>query len=71
VSTGVQTQAISHVSTVDAGTNSEVAPPEPVEDPREESVQHLYEAGLAKLDALHNRWAAAVKEMREAPAVAA
>ncbi len=33
---------------------------------REKSVQHMYEAGLAKLDALHDRWTAAMAELRKA-----
>ena len=33
-----------------------------------DSVQHMYEVGLAKLEALHGRWAAATAEIREAAA---
>jgi hypothetical protein len=29
------------------------------------SIQEMYEAGLAKLDALHDRWAAAMADIRE------
>ncbi len=60
----------------DAGANAEisaaepdgeVAAPEPDADvTREESVQQMYEAGLAKLDALHDRWTAAMAEVRTA-----
>lgn len=32
-----------------------------------ESVQDMYEAGLAKLEALHDRWADALAEIRQAP----
>ena len=73
VSTGAQTQAIPRVpSPVVAGVDTGVAAPEPVEAAyEEESVQYLYEAGLAKLHALHDRWAAAVTEVREAQTVAA
>jgi hypothetical protein len=47
----------------------EVAAPEAsTEIPCEESVEHIYEAGLARLEALHDRWAAAMAEIRQAPA---
>ena len=36
------------------------------EDARPECVQEMYAAGLAKLNALHDRWATAVAEIREA-----
>jgi hypothetical protein len=50
-----------------AEPDGEVAAAEPsAEVPRGESVQDIYEAGLAKLDALHDRWTAAMAEMREA-----
>jgi hypothetical protein len=62
VSTGAQTQAIPRVPTVDVGAISEAGPPEPAEDACEESVEQLYEAGLAKLHTLHERWRAAVRE---------
>ncbi len=38
----------------------------PVDVTPEESSQHLYEAGLAKLNALHDRWADALAEIRGA-----
>ncbi len=47
---------------------AEVAAPEhSTEIVSEESVEHIYEAGLAKLAALHDRWAAAMAEIRQAP----
>jgi hypothetical protein len=59
-------------------SEAEVAVPEPEaevtateQNPEigcEESVEHYYEAGLAKLAALHDRWATAVAEIRQAPA---
>jgi hypothetical protein len=50
-----------------AEPDSEIAAAEPrAEVPGGESVQHIYEAGLAKLDALHDRWTAAMAEVREA-----
>lgn len=33
-----------------------------------ESVQEMYEAGMARLEALHDRWAAAIAEVRDAQA---
>jgi hypothetical protein len=72
MSTGAQTLAIPRVpSPVVAGADTGVAAPERVDVASEESVQYLYEAGLAKLHALHDRWAAAVTEVREAQTVAA
>ncbi len=48
---------------------AEVAAPGPgTEVACEVSVEHIYEAGLAKLEALHDRWAAAMAEIRQAPA---
>ncbi len=48
---------------------AEVAATEPsTEIACEESVEHMYEAGLAKLAALHDRWAAAMAEIRQTPA---
>ena len=44
---------------------SEVTEPEEAVA-RTESVQEMYEAGLAKLQAVHNCWAAATAEIREA-----
>ena len=81
MSTGAETQALPRVqSRVVAGSDTEVAAPDPdaqvaAPDPAEaadeESVQQLYEAGLAKLHALHDHWAAAVAEVREAQLAAA
>ena len=49
--------------------DAEVATPGPsTEIAREVSVERIYEAGLAKLEALHDRWAAAMAEVRQAPA---
>jgi hypothetical protein len=49
--------------------DAEVAAPGPsTEIGCEESVEHIYEAGLARLEALHDRWAAALAEIRQAPA---
>ena len=62
-----QTQAIPGVpTTVVAVRDSEVAPDPEAEDARTEWVQEKYEAALAKLDALHDRWAAATADNREA-----
>jgi hypothetical protein len=71
MSTGAETQAIPRVPTADAGALGEVAPSELVAGSRDDSVQQLYEAGLTKLHTLHERWAAAVAEIREAQVVAA
>ena len=46
---------------------ADAATPGPVEVPSEMSVQHLYEAGLATLDALHDRWMAGIAELSQAP----
>ena len=54
-----------------AGTepDAEITISAPSEDVgRQESVQHMYEAGLEKLDALHDRWTAAMAKLREAQA---
>ncbi len=68
--TAAQTQAILRVPTpVVAVREPEVAASDLDEGevaPRTESVQELYEAGLAKLEALHDRWTAAMAEIREA-----
>lgn len=64
-----QTQGMPRVPTgvlAAADAKVAVAPESAAEDVRAESVQEMYEAGLAKLDALHDRWAAAVAEIREA-----
>ena len=69
MTTDAQTQAISRLpAAVLAVADGEVAVASESEaqDARTESVQEMYEAGLAKLDALHDRWAAAVAEIREA-----
>ena len=80
VTTDTPTQAIVRVPTaVVAVREPEVAAPAPdpeveagaepeAEVARTETVQEMYEAGLAKLDALHDRWAAAMAEIRETPA---
>ena len=49
--------------------DAEVAALEPsTEIAREVSVEDIYEAGLAKLEALHHRWAAAMAEVRQSSA---
>ena len=76
MTTDAPTQAIPRVPTaVFAIHEPEVAAPDPeveaepeAEVARTETVQEMYEAGLAKLDALHDRWAAAMAELREAQA---
>ena len=45
-----------------------VAPEHSTEIACEQSVDHIYKTGLAKLEALHDRWAAAMAEIRQAPA---
>jgi hypothetical protein len=45
-----------------------VAPEHSTEIACEESVEHIYKTGLAKLEALHDRWGAAMAEIRQAPA---
>ena len=66
MSTDAQTQAIPRVpGPVVAVANPEVAAPGPVEVAPEESVQHMYEAGMASLNALHDRWAAAIAAVHE------
>jgi hypothetical protein len=68
MSDDAQTEAIPRVPTpVVAAREPDVAQPEPAaEVARTESVQEMYEAGLAKLEALHDRWAAAMADIREA-----
>jgi hypothetical protein len=51
-----------------AGPDADVAPEPKVEVARTESVQEMYEAGLANLEALYARWAAAMAELRVAQA---
>ncbi len=71
-----QTQAMPHVpTTVVAVRDAEVPTPDPDPDPdpedneaRTDWAQEMYEAGLAKLNTLHDHWAAAVAEIREAQA---
>jgi hypothetical protein len=65
-----QTEAIPRVPTALATAGEpEVAQPDTeAADARTECVQEMYEAGLAKLNALHDRWGAAVAEIREAQA---
>jgi hypothetical protein len=49
--------------------DAEVAATEPrTGTPSVETVEHMYEAGLAKLAVLHDRWAAAMAEIRQASA---
>jgi hypothetical protein len=61
-----------------AATDVDVAAPEEVDADvapgqldaeifRPERVQELYEAALAKLDAMHEGWATALTDLREAP----
>jgi hypothetical protein len=66
--TDTQTQAMHAVpTTVVAVREAEApAPDAQAENARPECVQEMYEAGVAKLNALHDRWAAAVAEIREA-----
>ncbi len=48
---------------------AEVAAPGPsTELPCEKWVEHMYEAGLARLEGLHDGWAAVMAEIRQAPA---
>jgi hypothetical protein len=65
-----QTQAMPTVpTTVVEIREAEVRAPDPgPADARTDWAQGMYEAGLAKLDALHDRWAAAVAEIRDARA---
>jgi hypothetical protein len=56
-----------------AGPDTETAALGPAPEPDaeiagEKSVEHLYTTGLAKLEALHDRWAVAMAEIRKAPA---
>ena len=70
VITDTQTQALPRVpGAVVAASEADATTPVPGEDMQEKSVQHLYEAGLAKLDALHDRWVAATAEIRDAQAI--
>ncbi len=69
--TAAQTQAFLRVPTpVVAVREPEVAAYDLDEGdevaPRTESVQELYEAGLAKLEALNDRWTVAMAEIRQA-----
>ena len=72
MTTDAQTQAISRppapvLAVAEAVIAAEVAAPESAaDDAQTESVQQMYEAGLARLHALHDRWAAAVAEIRGA-----
>ena len=67
VATDAQTQAIplGSMTVVTVRAPEVAAPDAEAEDARTESAQEMYEAGLAKLHALHHRWAAAVAEIRE------
>ena len=70
VSTDTQMQAPPLLpAAVVAVSEANAVTPVPVEDMQEKSVQHLYEAGLAKLDALHDRWVAGIAEIRDAQAM--
>ena len=71
VSTDTKTQALPRVPTavVAVSEEAEAVAPVPVEAMQEESVQHLYEAGMAKLDALHDRWVAGTADIRDAQAM--
>ena len=68
MTTDAQTQAISRLPAAElAVADAEVAAAtSEADDARTESVREMYEAGLAKLDALHDRWATAVAEIRGA-----
>ena len=79
MSTDPQTQAIPRVAAAAvAVTNARVAGPAPDaeaaasapggEIASEESVEEMYEAARARLEALHDRWATAMAEIREAQA---
>ena len=62
VSTDAKTQELSHLPPVIvAGADADTAPS--VGGPGAESVQRMYEVGLAKLATLHDGWAAAVAEL--------
>lgn len=62
-----QAEAISSVPTpVIAAREPEVAQSGPkAEVARPESVEEMYEAALSKLAALHDRWAAALADIRD------
>lgn len=73
MTTDVQTQAIPRVPTTvvavpdpEAADSDPEAPDSDSEHAETESVQKMYEAALTKLAALHDRWAAAMTEIREA-----
>ena len=63
-----QTQAMPYVpTTVVAVCGPEVPAPDPeAKDARTDWAQEMYEEGLSKLNALHERWAAALAEIGEA-----
>ena len=65
-----QTQAMPHVpTTVVAVPDAEIPAPDPEDhEARTDWAQEMYEAGLVKLNTLHDHWAAAVAEIREAQA---
>ena len=46
---------------------ADAATPGPIEVTHEVSVQHMYEEGLATLDALHDRWVAGIAELSQPP----
>jgi hypothetical protein len=73
MTTDVQTQAIPRLPTTavavpdpEAADSDPMAPDSDSEHAETESVQKMYEAALTKLAALHDRWAAAMTEIREA-----
>ncbi len=78
MSIDTRTQAIPRAAAADfAVTNARVAGPQPdaaaASAPDgtivgEESVEQMYEAGRARLAALHDRWATAMAEIRESQA---
>jgi hypothetical protein len=69
---GPDTEAAAPATAADRAVpepEAEVGTPEPSTDiPCEASVEHIYEASLAKLEALHDHWAAAMAEIRQTPA---
>jgi hypothetical protein len=72
VSTDSRTQELSHLPPVIFAVDDDEADvgadtPRPIQVTGEESAQRMYEAGLAKLAALHDGWAAAIAELGKAP----
>lgn len=60
-----EAEAVTEAEAAVADAGAAAVDPE-AREARTESVHEMYEAGLAKLHALHDRWAAAVAEIREA-----